>query len=64
MIDGLRRGVAAVSWYVGSVMGDHDYRRYVEHRARTHPGEPMLSERDYWRNRYADQDRNPGARCC
>ncbi|MDL9947586.1 YbdD/YjiX family protein [Gordonia sp. ABSL11-1] len=64
MIDGLRRGAAALSWYVGSVMGDRDYARYVEHRERTHPGEPVLSEREYWRNRYAEQDRNPGARCC
>ncbi|AZG48698.1 YbdD/YjiX family protein [Gordonia insulae] len=64
MIETLRRGAAAVSWYVGSVMGDRDYRRYVDHTARIHPGEPVLSEREYWRRRYAEQDRNPGARCC
>ncbi|MEE3852805.1 YbdD/YjiX family protein [Gordonia sp. LSe1-13] len=60
----LRRAVDAVRWYVGSLMGDHDYRRYVEHMARTHPREPVLSESAYWRGRYADQDRRPGARCC
>ncbi|MGV0602629.1 CstA-like transporter-associated (seleno)protein, partial [Mycolicibacterium pulveris] len=26
--------------YVGDLMGDTHYRRYVEHRRRTHPGEP------------------------
>ncbi|WP_343287162.1 YbdD/YjiX family protein [Gordonia sp. SID5947] len=64
MIATVRRGWAAVSWYVGSVMGDRDYMRYLEHTARTHPDQPPLSEREYWRRRYSDQDRNPGARCC
>ncbi|NDZ93990.1 YbdD/YjiX family protein [Streptomyces sp. SID6673] len=64
MIDTVRRGWQAVSWYVGSVMGDRDYARYLEHAARTHPDRPPLSEREYWRHRYAEQDRNPGARCC
>jgi uncharacterized short protein YbdD (DUF466 family) len=42
-------------------MGDTHYQRYVEHRQRTHPGEPVLSERNYWRERYRAE---PGARCC
>nr|WP_090341653.1 YbdD/YjiX family protein [Mycolicibacterium malmesburyense] len=50
--------------YVGDLMGDTHYRRYVEHRMRTHPGEPILSERDYWRMRHAATEANPGARCC
>ncbi|WP_269085899.1 YbdD/YjiX family protein, partial [Mycolicibacterium elephantis] len=50
--------------YVGDLMGDTHYRRYVEHRRRTHPGEPVLSERDYWRMRHAAADADPGARCC
>lgn len=45
-------------------MGDTHYRRYVAHRMRTHPGEPILSERDYWRMRHAATEANPGARCC
>ena len=61
---GIRRGLTAISWYVGSVMGDRDYRRYVDHTSRIHPDEPILTEREYWRHRYAEQDRHPGARCC
>ncbi|MFW0787293.1 YbdD/YjiX family protein [Gordonia sp. CPCC 206044] len=64
MIAALRRGTAAIAWYVGSVMGDRDYARYVERHAATHPGSEPMSEREYWRARYAAQDRNPGARCC
>jgi len=45
-------------------MGDTHYRRYVEHRARTHPGEPVLSERDYWKKRHHDTEVSPGPRCC
>jgi uncharacterized short protein YbdD (DUF466 family) len=53
-----------VSWYTASLMGDNHYRRYVEHRRRTHPGERVPSEREYWRMRHAAADANPGARCC
>ena len=53
-----------VGWYCSSLMGDNHYRRYVAHRQRQHPGEPVCSEREYWRMRHAAADRNPGARCC
>ena len=45
-------------------MGDSHYQRYVAHRRRTHPGEPVISEGDYWRRRHREADVNPGARCC
>lgn len=60
----LRRAVSLVAWYVGSVMGDTHYRRYVEYRRRAHPGEPVLTESEYWRVRHEATERNPGARCC
>ena len=45
-------------------MGDSHYQRYVEHRRRAYPGEPVLSEREYWKMRYAAADSRPGMRCC
>ena len=45
-------------------MGDNHYRRYVQHRRVSHPGEPVLSEREYWQRRHSAADENPGARCC
>lgn len=45
-------------------MGDNHYRAYVEHRNRTHPGEPVTSEADYWRMRHQRTESSPGARCC
>ena len=46
------------------LMGDNHYRRYVDHRGATHPGEPVMSERDYWRMRHDATERSPQSRCC
>lgn len=54
----------AVWWYLTELMGDTAYSKYVEHLKYHHPDAPIPTERDYWRSRYADQDANPGARCC
>lgn len=61
---GLARGARAVHWYVTSVMGDRDYERFVAHQRRAHPGRAVPSEKEFWRQRWAEQDANPGARCC
>jgi uncharacterized short protein YbdD (DUF466 family) len=53
-----------IGWYWGTLMGDNHYRRYVEHRRRTHSGEPALSEREYWRMRHDATESNPNPRCC
>jgi uncharacterized short protein YbdD (DUF466 family) len=45
-------------------MGDSHYQRYVDHRHRVHPGEPVLTEREYWKLRHAAAEANPGVRCC
>jgi uncharacterized short protein YbdD (DUF466 family) len=45
-------------------MGDNHYQRYVEHRTGIHPGEEVVSEREYWRMRHAATDANPNPRCC
>ena len=45
-------------------MGDNHYGRYLEYRRRAHPGEPVLTEAEYWRARHRASDGNPGARCC
>lgn len=58
------RGARAVRWYMTNLMGETAYATYVEHHRATHPGTEPLCERDFWRKHYADQDANPGARCC
>ena len=59
-----RRALKRLRWYVASLMGDNHYRRYVEHRRSTHPGEPVASEAEYWRMLHRAADADPGARCC
>ena len=64
VLAGLGSAARGVRWWVSSVMGDNAYARYLEHLAARHPGSPVPSEREYWRDRYAAMDANPGARCC
>jgi uncharacterized short protein YbdD (DUF466 family) len=53
-----------IGWYWATLMGDNHYARYVEHRRHNHPGESVISEREYWRLRHAETDANPNPRCC
>ena len=50
--------------YLREVSGETAYERYVEHRRRDHPDEPVMSRRDFERWRMDRKDDNPGARCC
>lgn len=58
--DGVRAGI----WWFNSILGGQDYRRYVEHLRRRHPECAIPTEREYWRQRHAEADRNPANRCC
>ena len=60
--DPIIRALKSIRWYVGSVMGDNHYQRYVEHRRATHPGEPVMTEREYWKARH--DGATVQARCC
>ncbi len=59
-----RRTAAAVRWYWRGITGADAYERYVDHLQRTHPDAPIPSERDFWREKYAEMERNPKTRCC
>ncbi|UJP11607.1 YbdD/YjiX family protein [Microbacterium sp. KUDC0406] len=60
----LRRAWRRLAWYVNGVTGQSRYASYLEHERAVHPDRSPMSERDFWRRHYADQDANPGARCC
>jgi uncharacterized short protein YbdD (DUF466 family) len=51
--------LSKVWWYVRAVMGETAYDDYLEHRARTHPGGPVLTRREFERLRT-----QPNVRCC
>jgi uncharacterized short protein YbdD (DUF466 family) len=60
----LARAGRGVRWYVTTLMGDRAYDVYVAHLRAHHPDAEPLTERQFWRQRAREQDRNPGARCC
>ncbi len=64
MQQALKRGWSSAAWYVRALLGEDRYRQYVEHQSRAHPGTAPLSERDFWRMVYREQDLNPSGRCC
>lgn len=59
-----RRALDGVRWYLREVAGEHVYERYLEHESREHPGRPVLSRREFERQRQDDRDRTPQPRCC
>ena len=60
----VRQVMAGVRWYLREVTGESAYDRYVEHMRRDHPGQPVMSRRDYERRRQDERNENPRARCC
>ena len=51
-------------WWWRGVTGADAYERYAAHLRATHPEAPVPSEREFWREKYADQERSPTTRCC
>lgn len=60
----LGRAGRGIRWYITNLMGDRAYETYLAHHRRHHPDEEPLTEREFWRQKMDNQDRNPGARCC
>jgi uncharacterized short protein YbdD (DUF466 family) len=60
----LRRAVAGALWYAREVLGESAYDHYLAHQRRHHPGEPVLSRRQFERRRLDRMEVRPGQRCC
>jgi uncharacterized short protein YbdD (DUF466 family) len=60
----LRGAARGFVGYLREVSGETAYERYVEHRTRLHPDEPLMGRREFERWRMDDRDANPSARCC
>jgi uncharacterized short protein YbdD (DUF466 family) len=66
VLDAVRTGVKGVAWYVRGVMGEDAYRAYLAHVESGHAcdGEPVMTEREFWRDVTDRQDKSPQGRCC
>ncbi len=51
-------------WYLREVSGETKYDQYVDRQRRDHPGEPVLSRREFERHRSDARGHDPGSRCC
>ncbi len=45
-------------------VGVPDYEGYVAHRRAHHPGEPLMSYEEFFRERLASRYRRGSSRCC
>jgi uncharacterized short protein YbdD (DUF466 family) len=46
------------------IAGMPDYARYLEHRARCHPGETTMTEREFYDRYLETRYGGAGSRCC
>ena len=60
----VKRAFSGMRWYLREVSGEAAYDRYVAHRRREHPGEPVMGRRDFERRRQDAREARPQARCC
>ncbi|GMA39214.1 YbdD/YjiX family protein [Mobilicoccus caccae] len=64
VLSSARRTAGVLRWYFRGITGADAYERYVAHLRRTHPDAEIPSEKQFWRDKYAEMDRNPKSRCC
>lgn len=50
--------------FARGVVGSDAYDKYLQHHLVTGCSAPPLSEKEFWRAKYRDQDDNPTTRCC
>jgi uncharacterized short protein YbdD (DUF466 family) len=60
----LRQGARWLRWYLREVSGESAYERYVAHALAAHPDAPVLSRRQFERQRMDQRDDRPQSRCC
>ena len=49
---------------IRQVFGMPDYHRYLEHRQRCHPGEPLLDAKTFYRQQIEQRYSGGMGRCC
>ena len=66
--DAVRRSAHDLARLWRGIVGEDAYERYREHvescRAAGDLDHPLMTEREFWRDRTDRQDANPQVRCC
>ena len=67
-LDAVRRGARDLASIWRGVLGEDAYDKYRAHveaqRGVGDPEHPLMTEREFWRDRTDRQDANPQGRCC
>ncbi|WP_259558443.1 YbdD/YjiX family protein [Brachybacterium sillae] len=50
--------------FARGVLGSDAYDKYLTHHRVTGCSHPPMSEKEFWRAKYAEEDANPRGRCC
>lgn len=58
------RAAKTVWWYMGELVGDKSYEKYVAHIRARHPERPVPTKKEFWKVKYDEQEANPASRCC
>lgn len=61
---GVRDGLRGFVRFFRDVMGEDAYAKYAAFHASSACTAPLLSEREFWKDKMDRQDSNPGGRCC
>jgi uncharacterized short protein YbdD (DUF466 family) len=59
-----RRALRTLAQTARLAVGIPDYEGYVAHRHQRHPGEPVMSYEEFFRERLAARYRRGSSRCC
>lgn len=60
----IRGAARAVRRFVRGVVGSDAYDTYLRHHRITGCTHEPMSEKEFWRHKYAVQDSSPEGRCC
>ena len=60
----VRQHLTQLGWFVRGMLGANGYQTYLAHHYASCCDHPPVSEKQFWRDYFADQEVNPSARCC
>ncbi|MDN5558823.1 MAG: YbdD/YjiX family protein [Ruaniaceae bacterium] len=60
----LVKGWKNLTWYVGEIMGDSAYERYLARHNAVHSDVTPMTEREFWRDRVNFDETNHSTGCC
>jgi uncharacterized short protein YbdD (DUF466 family) len=63
-VSGLRSFGHKLAQTARLAVGVPDYSRYVEHQRSHHPDQPVMSYKEFFRERQASRYRKGSSRCC